>query len=515
MGRLKQLTNNLGSLLFLVLSIPALYFAKQHSYLLFHTLAEMFSIVVAAGVFMLAWNSRRFLQNGYMLWVGIALFFVAGLDLVHTLAYRGMGVLATDTNEPTQLWVAARYLQALAFLTAPFFVRKKPDPHLTFAGFAGVAVLLLLSIFFWDIFPDAYVEEEGRLTVFKVVSEYIICGILVGAIAFLVTRRRLFDTYVLRLIVVSLLFTVASEFSFTLYSDPFGLINMVGHYLKIVAFFLVYKAVIETGLTRPYNLLFKELKDSEEALRRINETLELRVGERTALAEERALQLHDLAAELAQAEQRERRRLAQLLHDHLQQLLVGAALHLRALKSKLKAARDQASMAIVEDLLQQSINASRSLSMELSPPVLQEEGLPAALQWLAGQMESKYGLKVEYLAVGDWQPEGEDLRSFLFQAVRELLFNIVKHAKVKRARICMGPVEGLGGEIVVEDRGVGFPLDAVEGSERPGFGLFSIRRRMEVFGGRLLIESSPGKGTRMHLWFPSQYPEKRALSGSR
>jgi signal transduction histidine kinase len=286
--------------------------------------------------------------------------------------------------------------------------------------------------------------------------------------------------------------------------------NIIGHYLKIVAFYLVYKAVIETGLTRPYNLLFRELKDSEEALKRINETLEERIRERTALAEERAHQLHDLATELLQVEHRERRRLAQLLHDHLQQLLVAAALHLRSLRDKIKGEPDRASMATVQELLQESINASRSLSMDLNPPILQEAGLAAALEWLAGQMEAKYGLKVECLHDGDWQPEGEDLRSFLFQAVRELLFNVVKHAKVDRARVCMGPVDGLGGEIVVEDAGVGFPLDAVEGGGKPGgFGLFSIRRRLEVFGGRLLVESSPGKGTRMHLWFPSASPGSR------
>jgi hypothetical protein len=105
------------------LVLLGLYLTSLYNYLLFHSLAEVFAIVVACGVFMVAWNSRRFLDNNYLLFIGIAYLFVAGLDLLHTLAYKGMGVFPDyDANLPTQLWIASRYIQSFSLLIAPLFL---------------------------------------------------------------------------------------------------------------------------------------------------------------------------------------------------------------------------------------------------------------------------------------------------------------------------------------------------------------------------------------------------------
>jgi len=110
------------------LSLFGLYLISLYSYLLFHSLAEIFSIVVAFGIFMLAFNSRRFVDNNYLLFLGIAYLYIAGLDLVHTLAYKDMGVFPDrDANLPTQLWIAARYLESLSFLIAPLFFWAKAE----------------------------------------------------------------------------------------------------------------------------------------------------------------------------------------------------------------------------------------------------------------------------------------------------------------------------------------------------------------------------------------------------
>jgi signal transduction histidine kinase len=223
----------------------------------------------------------------------------------------------------------------------------------------------------------------------------------------------------------------------------------------------------------------------------------------TALLEFRTRQLRAMVSELAHAEQRERRRLAQVLHDHLQQLLVAARAKV-ALVGRLVA--DPEGRQILEDLdglLDQSIAESRSLTVELSPPVLYEAGLAAALEWLAGQMQTKHGLRVEVDINGRAEHLSEETRVLLFAATRELLFNVVKHAQVDCARLELSGTPGVEVRIVVSDAGAGFDAPDQEGPVlSSGFGLFSIRERLELIGGRLEIEAAPGQGTRAVLVVP-------------
>jgi len=250
-----------------ILVFLGLYLANLYSYLLFHSLAEIFSIVVACGIFMVAWNSRRFLDNHYFLFIGIAYLFVGGLDLLHTLAYKGMGVFeGYETNLPAQLWIAARYMGSLSLFLAPFFLRRKFKVNSVFLAYALATFLLLMSIFYWNIFPVCFIEGVG-LTPFKKISEYIISLILLASIALLLKNRREFDREVLQWVVWSIIVSIASELAFTFYIDPYGFSNLIGHFLKILSFYFIYKSIIETGLTKPYDLLFRNLKQTEVLLR--------------------------------------------------------------------------------------------------------------------------------------------------------------------------------------------------------------------------------------------------------
>jgi PAS domain S-box-containing protein len=184
------------------------------------------------------------------------------------LAYKGMGVFpAWDADLPTQLWIAARYLQGLSFLLAPFFLGRKLSVHLVLAGYALVTSLLLGLIFYWRLFPTCLVEGTG-LTPFKKISEYVISLVLLASIGVFSRKRREFDEGVFRFLVASIILTIASELSFTFYVHVYGLSNLTGHYLKIIASYLVYKAIVETGLAKPFALVFRDLKQSEDALRR-------------------------------------------------------------------------------------------------------------------------------------------------------------------------------------------------------------------------------------------------------
>ena len=167
MGKKSVITRNGGAISIGLLLLAALYLTSQHSYLLFHSVIELFTIIVAAEIFVIAWNARSYINNNYLLFIAIASVFVALLDFFHTLAYEGMGVFSSQTaNLATQLWVAARYLQSISWLIAPFFLRRKLKLHLELVAYALVTGLLILSIFYWQNFPTAYVEGVG-LTSFK------------------------------------------------------------------------------------------------------------------------------------------------------------------------------------------------------------------------------------------------------------------------------------------------------------------------------------------------------------
>jgi len=250
---------------FLLLSLVLL--TSLHSFLLFHSLVELFSIIVAFGIFIVAWNTRRFLENNYLLFLGIAYFFVGIIELLHTLAYKGMGVFqGYDANLPTQLWIAARYVESISLFVAPFFFERDLRVNRVFAIYAMTTAILLGSIFYGPLFPDCFVEGKG-LTPFKKISEYLISLILLGSIALLLRRRNAFERPVLIWVVWSIIATIVSELAFTFYVSVYGLSNLIGHVFKLVSFYLIYKAIIETGLRRPYSLLWRDLKLSEERLR--------------------------------------------------------------------------------------------------------------------------------------------------------------------------------------------------------------------------------------------------------
>ncbi len=224
--------------------------------------------------------------------------------------------------------------------------------------------------------------------------------------------------------------------------------------------------------------------------------------------ETKASQLQILAGELVRTEQRERRRIAQLLHDQLQQLLAAALYGLVSLRPAQKTPKFQDDLTKISDLLRECIEMSRSLTSELSHPALSEPDLRAALEWLAAWMKEKHGLEVEVEAAQAVSVEAEETRIMLVQAVRELLFNVAKHSGVTRARVRLTVSEDDRVLITVSDEGVGFDAASIRpiGSATSGIGLFSIRERLALAGGGMEMDSSPGTGSRFTVWVPSPQP---------
>jgi PAS domain S-box-containing protein len=269
------------SVIFLCVLV-ALYLSSLYSYLLFHSLAEMISVVIAGTIFVLAWNSRRIVDEPFFLVLGIAYLFVGSLDLLHALSYTGMGVFPQyGANLPTQLWVASRFLNGLTLFIVFGLKKRQIHPSSILITYTLVFFLILAAIFPGNLFPDCYLDGLG-LTPFKKISEYVISAILIVTIPLLWKRREDFDPGVLQLLICALFLTVFSELAFTIYTGVYDFSNMIGHFFKVTAYYLIYKALIETGFVKPYNLLFRNLKQSEEALRKANDQLEVRANQRTA-----------------------------------------------------------------------------------------------------------------------------------------------------------------------------------------------------------------------------------------
>lgn len=217
--------------------------------------------------------------------------------------------------------------------------------------------------------------------------------------------------------------------------------------------------------------------------------------------EERSRQLAQLASELTMSEQRERRRVAELLHDQLQQLLVGARMQLHSILSGAQGP-EASRLDGVYASLGEALEASRSVILDLAPPVPLARDPLMGFRWLAGDMRRRHQLGVRLSLPRQLPAMDEAILVLLFTAGRELLMNVVKHSGVLRAGMRLA-IEGRRVRLTITDRGRGVPRP----TRRPGghahaFGLFSIRERAELLGGNLQVEGKPGGGTRVTLWLP-------------
>jgi PAS domain S-box-containing protein len=221
----------------------------------------------------------------------------------------------------------------------------------------------------------------------------------------------------------------------------------------------------------------------------------------------RSDQLRELATALTLAEQRAREALSRTLHDGLQQTLFGVKLKLEWAEQSVASggARQREALARARQDLQDAISEARALAVELAPPMLNDGGLPAALTWLAGWVRQRHGLTVAVTAEPDANPASEEVRTLAFISVRELLFNVAKHAGVHRAVVTVASIPGDLLQITVADEGVGFDPAAVwsPGHLAPGLGLVGVRERMRLLGGRFDIDSAPGRGTRVTMLVPA------------
>lgn len=496
------------SYLFGSLLLLGIYLTSFHSYLLFHSLAEIFSILVSFSIFLFALNTLDFVKARYLFVLGAAYLFVGGFDFLHMMTYKGMGVFSIEgANIATQTWIIARLMESLSLLAFPFLINRRINIVLILLLYAVVSIFLFLLVFVYRVFPECYIAASG-LTPFKIVSEYFICVILVGACIMLFRRRNKLQMIIYRLLMASIGFTIAGELAFTLYTNVYGPANLMGHLCKIISFYLVYRAVLAYGLLRPYRSMFRELDASKVALEEYSRQLESRVAERTQALEASNRELKILSQQLMSAEENERQRIARDLHDSLGQSLSGIKFHVENALSDIGdrlQAQDRLLLKNLVPMIKSAISDVKRIIRNLRPSVLDELGIVATINWFCREFKSVYpDIRIQtHLELDDYQVP-EELKTPIFRLLQETLNNIGKHSGArsvdillfrKDSRICFE----------VRDDGCGFDPEKVCRSDgyRPGFGLAGMKERAEICGAEFKIDSSPGEGTRIIAAFPA------------
>jgi signal transduction histidine kinase len=259
-------------------------------------------------------------------------------------------------------------------------------------------------------------------------------------------------------------------------------------------------------IAKAFDDMREGLRVHQDCLKELNKTLEEQVAERKR-AERKLIsyqkRLKSLASELSSIEEKERRRIASELHDRIGQTLVAMNIKLVGLRELSTPNERNIVIDEIRTLLEETVQDTRTLTFELSPPVLYELGFEPAVEWLIEQFQEQHKILIELVTDEGYKPLVDDIRILLFKSLRELLTNIVKHARAHSTKVLLKNEDG-NIRIVVEDDGVGFDISGFRSkiSKAGGFGLFNIRERLEYLGGHLEVVSKPGHGTQITLTAP-------------
>lgn len=262
-------------LILLILTLAFLVLLSNYNYLLFHFTIELATAIIGYFMLIIIVNTSKLSKNNDYIFLGIAYAFIGTIDLLHALTFKGMNIFpAASPNTATQLWIIARYTQSITLLLLFKFKGKSVKPSAIVAVYLGLVIYSLAVIKYSNLFPLCYIDDVG-LTEFKIISEYIICIILLIAIYFLYKGKNNsgFIGSEYSYLLCSIAFTIISEVCFTSYIKVDGLGNMLGHFFKFLSFYFLYIPLIKKNLQEPYNNIFQSLNDSLQQVKKANEDL--------------------------------------------------------------------------------------------------------------------------------------------------------------------------------------------------------------------------------------------------
>lgn len=481
----------LGDLPVLLFALVVLAWLSGCNYLLFHTLAEMAIAAVGLTAFAFAWNSRRF-EHGYLLLVGLLSGVESLFGILHALAYRGMNIF-TDLppDVGTQIWVAGRLLYSSTLLVAPYFLHHRLSLRMALPIFM-IATTFLLGTIFAGKFPVCF--DENGLTPFKIYAEYVICIFLAVGAILVYRQRRAFPTYARWFLGAYFLFAALTEICFTAYGSLFDWWNRAGHISLLIATYAYYKAIVETGFRRPFDVLFRELT---EAVRTRDEFLSVASHELKTPLTPLKLQIQSFQRLLRA------NRLGSITPEQAEKMVDVSTRQINRLTH------------LIESLL--DVSRITSGKLQLNPEAVDVGALFEEIVQRHGDeiRNTRTTVNIE-LAEGPVTVQADHIR--LDQVITNLLTNALKYAPGSRVVLGAKKEEGGGSLLWIQDTGPGVPKQyqtkIFERFERAmpgthisglGLGLFISRQIVDAHGGSVRVQSDPTVGgSRFEVRLPAQ-----------
>ena len=240
---------------------------------LYHFLVEILSVIIAANIFIIAWHTRKFTNNFFILFIGIAALFFGIINIFHTITAEGINLIeGFSTNASMQLKLSARYLEGLSFLIALFFLKRKFNTPLVFIGYIVLVTLLFVSIFYWQNFPTTFEENTGS-TLFKKINEYTISFLFLVAIFLLFKNRKHFSINSLTWLTITGFALITSSLLLSLVKNPYDLPYRASHIFEVISAYALYRTFIRKILTNPQETIFKKIESKNIELEKINSDL--------------------------------------------------------------------------------------------------------------------------------------------------------------------------------------------------------------------------------------------------
>nr|WP_186804682.1 MASE3 domain-containing protein [Limihaloglobus sulfuriphilus] len=463
---------------------------------------ELFVVIVSFCIFILAWNSRSFTNNRFLIFIGIAYLAIGFFDMFHFIAYKGISILYEDgSNQSAQFWIAARYIESLSLLVLPRFASKKISEQTMLLVYGLATSFLMMSIAYWEFFPVCYAGGEG-FTAFKTNSEYLISAIFFASAIVIFSRRKQLGGEFVLLLITAVILKVFFEIIFFSFPNVYARTYFAAHIVRAGSFYLVFRAIVQAGLMMPYTRVFENLKKAQQQQREAIGHLEEIVEKRTIELKKGKDDLQALAIKLLSFQEEEHKRLALELHDDLTQRIAYLAIEIGRVEMAARKAKESVigqDLAKVNGELADLSTFIHDMSRQLHPSILDELGILEAVRSEC-RIQSLHSESVEIICRAESPPEKLPPREslFVYRIIQESLRNACKHSGCTRIEVVFDDRPNtLKVEII--DNGKGFMPEKLSGKGHHGIGLASMKERAVLIRAKLEIISAPDKGTTVSL----------------